>query len=154
MKTQIRIPIPLDDGYEFGELSSADRVFAHFWNTLKAKSVARRSQYKIGDIYEENGVSLGRVSQIRVERLQDISEEDAIAEGVKYIYYGDGTDIFLGRFKTWVSVKGFDTFHNGLKRVYRQFWDSINTEKEKQWEANPYVFVYKFESVEKPKATS
>lgn len=75
-----------------------------------------------------------KVTNVRVERLQDISEEDAIAEGC------DGSKNIkkLGRGQSAVSE-------------YKMLWNSINKKNpEKQWQSNPYVFVYEFERVEKP----
>ena len=62
------------------------------------------------------------VKEIRVERLQDISEDDAIVEGVTC--YEADTD--------WLTAKyGFQIL-----------WEKINGEE--SWKANPWVWVVKF----------
>lgn len=85
-----------------------------------------------------------KVTNVRVERLQDISEEDAIAEGIKRI--GDG-------WKDYDFKDNSKYNYRYLRAIdsYKSLWNSINKkEPEKQWQANPYVFVYEFERVAKP----
>lgn len=66
-----------------------------------------------------------QVEEIRVERLQDITEEDAIAEGVTC--YEAETD--------WLTAKyGFEIL-----------WYKINGEE--SWKANPWVWVVKFKTL-------
>jgi hypothetical protein len=76
-----------------------------------------------------------RVVSIRVERLQDINEEDVIAEGIEvresgYRNYRLKEDAFL--FMT-------------AKRSYQTLWESINGLE--SWEANPWVWVVTTENV-------
>ena len=68
-----------------------------------------------------------RVTDIRIEKLQDISEEDAIAEGCPY---GKSDGIF----DYAVGDKHFPTL-----------WANINGEQ--SWEDNPYVWVISFEKI-------
>lgn len=66
------------------------------------------------------------ITRIRVERVQDISEEDAIAEGC------------------------FDEkAHDGSlpSEIFRALWDSLNTERGYPWSANNWVWVYDFVEV-------
>lgn len=77
------------------------------------------------------------VISIRVERLQDISEQDAIAEGV-YQY----TQLFgrlgktVGCFHDY-SRKGRDFY--SAKDSYKTLWESINGPG--SWDVNPWVWV-------------
>jgi len=78
------------------------------------------------------------VTSVRVERLQEISETNAIAEGVKA---GDwithrGT---MGPFDCEVS-KNAET----AREAFRALWDSINA-KRAPWAENPWVWVIEFE---------
>lgn len=72
------------------------------------------------------------VTGVRVERLQDISEADAIAEGVErsgecnWRDYGDAGNDFTS-----------------ARRSYRSLWDSIN-DPSPCWGANPWVWVVSF----------
>jgi hypothetical protein len=70
-----------------------------------------------------------KVTDVRVERLQDITEEDAIAEGMSKTLV-DGV--------VFISAKG--NFH--------VLWDSLNIKRGYGWEDNPWVWVIEFERVE------
>ena len=69
-----------------------------------------------------------RVKNVRVERLQDITEEDAKAEGV---ICGQGQ-------KRWTA-----------RSAFMDLWDRINGKKN-PWESNPWVWVIEFEMINKP----
>ena len=77
-----------------------------------------------------------RVTNVRVERLQDISEDDAQKEGVEPLF--DFTDVCP---ETGNPCSDFKT-------PFQDLWNSINGKG--AWEANPYVFVYTFQRIEKP----
>lgn len=68
-----------------------------------------------------------KVKDIRVERLQEISEEDAIAEGVR-----------LYDSKKWFK-------HN---HIFEELWQNLCGVE--SWEANPWVWVIEFEPCEIP----
>ncbi len=69
------------------------------------------------------------ILKIRIERLQDISEEDARAEGGPQV---------LG----FVDESGKHGFEN-YREWYQNLWDSINGPG--SWAANPWVWVIEFE---------
>ena len=74
-----------------------------------------------------------KVTDVRVERLQEISGEDLIKEGI---------DLFQS---SYVRV-AFDEFKN--------IWNSTIKKSDLAqygWDANPYVWVIEFEKCEKPK---
>jgi len=70
---------------------------------------------------------LDDIVHIRLERLHDISEEDAIAEGARgpQPHYAGGE----------ISEIGPNTFRDG----YRELWEEINGAG--SWDANPWVWV-------------
>ena len=70
-----------------------------------------------------------RITDIRVERLQDISEDDAKAEGVKPLVYA-AHHVAAGC---------------GARIAFEQIWNSINGPGD--WEANPWVWVISFKRV-------
>ena len=70
-----------------------------------------------------------RVTAVKVERLQDISEADARAEGVR----------IAAEFPA--ATDNADTYREG----FRSLWSSINGPD--SWEANPWVAAYTFERV-------
>ena len=81
-----------------------------------------------------------RITNIRVERLQDISEEDCIADGV----WRDDN----------VGLEGTMFWYHGLanssfrtpQQAYASLIDRISGKG--TWESNPYVFVYDFELID------
>jgi hypothetical protein len=76
------------------------------------------------------------VTGVRCERLQDISEADAKAEGISEPEpsHGHWCDPKLGREGHW-----------SYRKPYAALWDSINGRNPaKAWAANPWVFVVEF----------
>ena len=71
------------------------------------------------------------VVNVRVERLQDISEEDATAEGVS------------------VPLAGVSEWGGPGEAIYEymRLWDSINAKRGHSWAANPWVWVIEFKNV-------
>lgn len=75
-----------------------------------------------------------RITNIRAERLQDISEDDARAEGCAVKWSGDMSD-------------GPDKF---VDEVFREIWEELYPkDSPKAWNANPWVWVYEFEVIQK-----
>lgn len=66
------------------------------------------------------------ITNIRVERLNDCSDADAIEEGID---------------RTNTSIPGY------AKARYEQLWESINGAG--SWEANPWVWVIEFRRIER-----
>ena len=72
------------------------------------------------------------VTAIRVERLQDISEVDARAEGARECDPVSGREVLLAG----PSQRGSFVLH------YRDIWETINGAG--SWDANPWVWVVEF----------
>ena len=110
-KTQTRrlaLPDDMVDYFEWGS------IFAVYRGGRMLCGVGRTSAVQPGRGKKSLGRTLLRA--IRHERLQDISEEDLLAEG------------------------GYNDYLS-----YMAVWDSINKRKEHQWNANPFVWVREFE---------
>jgi hypothetical protein len=77
-----------------------------------------------------------RVTAVTVERLQDISEEDAIAEGIRRSPHGNGD--------RWIDYpEGASAAGWGDPRgSYRSLWNSIHGRG--AWDANPWVVALTF----------
>lgn len=93
-----------------------------------------------------------RITNIRVERLQDISDEDCLKEGIcrsdiKNTLWGVAPIRGEGESGTTYehSVLGYGPWHlfPSVKRAYAYLIDRISGKG--TWESNPYVFVYDFE---------
>jgi hypothetical protein len=82
------------------------------------------------------------VINVRVERLNDITEKDAKAEGISYESAGE--------FTFW-SPTANDPDSGGIpnyKNAFLALWDSIYKDKGFGWDTNPFVWVYEFKKVE------
>ncbi len=76
------------------------------------------------------------ITNIKVERLQDISEEDAKAEGISRIY--NTTSLV---YKNYLHS---DDACNAYKS-FQTLWQSINGSE--SWDANPWVWVIEFKRI-------
>lgn len=75
-----------------------------------------------------------RVESVRVERVQDISDDDAYAEGAAE--WADAQDL---RHSDGTPAKYPSAHH-----AFRALWDSINAKRDYGWDANPWVWVVQF----------
>jgi hypothetical protein len=73
------------------------------------------------------------IVSVRVERLQDITEEDAKAEGVE-------------PYNARLHVSGRGILQNSYVSEYAMLWNDINGKG--SWDANPWVWVVEFKKVE------
>lgn len=88
-----------------------------------------------------------RITDVRVEKLQDISDEDCIKEGVELNtrqYEYDGTKYYCVRGLGYWRGFGCTNFHTP-REAFAALIDKISGKG--TWERNPYVFVYDFELV-------
>lgn len=76
------------------------------------------------------------VMEVRAQRLQDISEEDAKAEGCQPWQYGPDQTMTTGE-------RGEDQPYRG---GYACLWDEINDERA-TWKSNPWVWAYSFKRI-------
>ncbi len=85
------------------------------------------------------------IVSVRIEKVQDISPGDAIAEGVERSVTGDG----------WRRYSDPETESVGLppcqypRHSYRSLWEHINGAA--SWDENPWVWVVEFKRIESPK---
>lgn len=77
------------------------------------------------------------ITGVRVERLQDISEADALAEGINRIAHGR-EGYFYHATRTEPHPRNW-CFPDG---AYRELWEQINGPG--SWDANPWVWVVEF----------
>lgn len=82
------------------------------------------------------------VVSARVERLQDISEEDALAEGVPCSAWDE---------EDWVDSDGYPTCGDQRAKLAREefvdLWESINGKKA-PWASNQFVWRIEFKKVQ------
>ena len=77
------------------------------------------------------------IREVRVERLQEITREDAIAEGLQSFNGGH-----------YWGVGPADAWERNPRRTFKRLWDSINAKRGWGWDANPWVWVLEFEPME------
>lgn len=77
--------------------------------------------------------TVGEITEIRAERLQEISETDAKAEGCKSADLATGRECFL------------DPSFGSYRLTFRSLWESINGPG--SWDANHWVWVIGFRKV-------
>lgn len=80
-----------------------------------------------------------RITDVKVERLNDITPDDCLKEGISFIdkikaYYFDRSD----------RDQGF--YYYTAKRAFAALIDKVSGKG--TWDSNPYVFVYEFELVD------
>lgn len=96
------------------------------------------------------------IEAVRVERLQDISEEDAQLEGIETVHcenFGAWRNYAFKTSHTRAGVAVNDEHHRivGYKsavRSFRSLWDSINDNSGFGWDTNPWVWVIQFKRVD------
>lgn len=80
-----------------------------------------------------------RITEVRVERLQDISYIDCLREGIEKLFL-ETPDIYCPNIK--YCYYGSEYF-NSAQEAFADLINKINGEY--TWEMNPCVFVYEFE---------
>jgi hypothetical protein len=171
-KTQTRVLVKpgevlRDDGEE---------MRTHF-NIPLPHSMTGRAKWQVGKTYAvqpgrgQKAVGRFRVIAIRQESLQDISEEDAIAEGIKtispeyrdfgkaHLYaWADGGPAYLDyqtghwhkqRGDSCCCYEGQICHYSAAVCSYKSLWNRIHTKSGTRWADNPLVFVLEFELVTK-----
>ena len=86
-----------------------------------------------------------RITDIRAERLQEISDEDCIAEGIReqYFYSGEEEPEFEGY--SYYAKNVLKPLFCTPREAYVALIDKISGKG--TWASNPYVFVYEFELI-------
>jgi hypothetical protein len=80
------------------------------------------------------------IQDIRVERLKDISEEDAISEGISYFDFAPNNR--YGWNWHWGNPKSYEECFSSPQNAFGGLWVSINGED--SYDANPWVWIIKF----------
>lgn len=98
------------------------------------------------------------IVSVKVERLQDISEEDAKAEGIDFEIFNEEDNTFV--YENYLKGKNFYSFseyqwnfgketHSAPVASYCSLWESIHGDG--SWNNNPWVWVVEFKQIENPK---
>ena len=75
-----------------------------------------------------------RVTDVRVERVQELEESEIGAEGIERPEWWNNMD-------SWINGEDL------AKEMFAQLWNSINAARGHSWQSNPWVWVVEFEKV-------
>ena len=119
-----------------------DTIYRNFigYETNKNLSDINSRALKINACYmkqEYSRLTL-RIKSVKVERLQDISEEDAAKEGMNLHLFHDSCNggMCLTRYG-----------HIDLKGVFATYWNSTHKKPEEKFEASPWVWKIEFKII-------
>lgn len=85
-----------------------------------------------------------KVTNVSVERLQDITEENAKKEGIKEIHVADSKVSIYQNYLIKEKRGTTNPIHS-----FETLWQSINGKE--SWKKNPWIWVYEFEMTDRPK---
>lgn len=86
------------------------------------------------------------VTEVRVERLQAISEADAMAEGA-CVHENPACRLGVGRYMYAYEPGNHSRWELDVQTAYRKLWDSLNAKRGFGWDVNPWVWVVAFNRV-------
>ena len=90
------------------------------------------------------------ITDVKAERLQDISKEDCLKEGIIFIeslsIIGEDAYFFAVKHKVRHMYDNILKFFSSPQRAYADLIDKINGKG--TWESNPWVVAYSFELVD------
>ena len=81
-----------------------------------------------------------RIKSVKIEKLQDISEEDAVKDGGVFKsdnYWHSTLHPTKQTYQCWTSAK----------EAFAKLWNSTHKKPKEKWEANPFVFCFSYEVV-------
>ena len=84
-----------------------------------------------------------RITSVRIERLQDISNEDCMREGVRKLESENCPTMFT--FYGWSFKNKVNRCTDSPKEAFEALFKKLSGKK--AWDDNPWVFVYEFELV-------
>lgn len=117
-----------------------------YWSSRDAKDPGIPCWYKRSPLHMPATAArtFVEIIEVKAERLKDISEEDAVLEGIRPL------DIISHN-----GQKAYDNYVRGTAHYctnaidsFSTLWQSIHGPE--SWEANPWVWAYSFKRIDKP----
>lgn len=131
-------PTSLDPGPTFYRADYPACVPTHFSNVPAASAIKWRPSIHMRR--DQSRITL-EITDVRVERLQDISGADAKAEGADCLIWngihGTSADLI-----DWPLKEADNPYRNGFALL----WEAINGDG--SWNANPWVWVIEFKRMQ------
>ncbi len=150
--------IPIDEGqilpkYKIGEIVAVAQSYKSIgYQPTDKTSIIKSNDVEFIEFKKHNGwnnkmfvqstdmIVFIRITNVMVQRLQDISDEDCFAEGIEYD--GIAKQYYCGFNK---STKSKIWLGNTQREAYAALIDKVSGKG--TWERNPWVWVYDFELV-------
>ena len=140
----------IKEGYVPGYFDNGSTAYATDWNAVAAELMPRPKFKNKLFMPASEARYFVRIEDVYPQRLQDISEEDAIKEGV------ESSVDFPDCYKFYSPLKQFTSksLNGGIPLCktavvsFATLIDSINGKG--TWDKNPWVWVYKIKLVDKP----
>ena len=134
---------------ETGELERFDYFAGNqdFYGYLKYKGTVVKWKPSLFMPKEACRIFL-KVKSIRIERLYDITKEDAIAEGVECKIINNIKEYRAYLVKDSEHVFGKDSYPISAECSFLELWEKINGNESVN--LNPWVWVIEFERIDKP----
>ena len=109
----------------------------------KLAYILEHSPYKVGDVVAIHGATHHiRITDVLAERLQDISDEDCLREGVQPVW---DTTTEPHRVRSYY-FDGADYVYKTPSEAFAALADKVSGRG--TWDSNPFVRVYSFELVD------
>jgi hypothetical protein len=157
---EIRVQYRADDAVSkwmsFGEWDEDGKIFDRLWmqsseDAMKAgvpMDAAGRHHWQMGKgptrwrppmfMFRWASRITLEITDLRMQRLQDISEADALAEGVEFVE---------GSIKERDTGNFYDLDELPPVRRFRHLWNTINAKRNAGWSVNPWVWAISFRVV-------
>ena len=122
----------------------------YFKSYHEAEEAAKKADHTlVTEWYQRNSLFMRkadarlwyRITKVKVERLDDITEMDAINEGIEFVR-------FHGQEPYFKDYSGKQAEELTACNSFATLWESIHGKE--SLESNPWVFAYEFEAVKKP----
>lgn len=126
------------DDCEFADIQLTEAEWK-LWYDRKKQYMKTASRF----MYKSLARTWFKVTGVKAERVQDISDEDAKAEGVSVLPLQDADD----KSAWWQTAPGVNQARTP-KASFCKLWDSVAKPGFK-WADNPFVFVYVYERIER-----
>lgn len=126
---------------EFDGVSDKD---VHKWNMIAVNYRGKKVWTNKLFVKPELMLHFIRITNVRIERLQDISNKDCLAEGID-IRGLRVSPTSMGVDKIMYHFCNINRFYSTPREAYAALIDKVG--KKGEWGSNPYVFVYEFELV-------
>ena len=133
---------------EDGSLTLAHTAKMEYFDETLLEWATRENKPKRVELIKSYGykpLSI-RLTAIRLERLHDITEADAIAEGIETVERMTSSGVEMELYKDYL-YKDEDKYfkYSDPIKSYKSLWESINGKG--SWDTNPMVWVLEFQVV-------